>query len=365
MSGKRIRGLSAAALAVALAAAAPARCTIVERIVAKVNGDIITLTEWQDAVESARTAGQGSPDENESKEFSKQVLDRMATDKLIIQAGKAEGLKATDSEVAPHVDRELDAVRSRFGSAKEFNAQLKKEGISLGDLRVRYQEQIKERFIYLKMVGRKQRELETTCEVTEAEISDYYKTNKGKGDWKTPPRIRARHIQFGVPADSSGEARKQALAGAREKVAAAQAALKRGETFAEVAKSLSEDATTRAEGGDLGVFAAGTYHESLENAAFALKPGQVSKPVESPVGLHLIQLVEKLPSRPMTLEDSITVPAAPGAPGPQTMTLREFIQAQVKNEKLSERFQKWVQELRDRALIQYFLEEPERNNAES
>ncbi len=348
-------------LAAAVFLAGPAAGRIAERIVAKVNRDIITLTEWEDMVEATLVSSGAAPQAEEKMRIAEQVLDRMITDRLIIQAGKALGLKATESDVAPHVDREIEAVRSRFPDQKEFTAQLKREGMTLADLRRRYSEQIKERFVYLQMVNRKKRELEMKIEIPPSRIEEYYAANRDREEWRMPARVRARHIQFSIRQDLHGEARENALAQARERLKAAQAAIKRGEDFGEVAQTFSDDATTREVGGDLGVFAKGTYHSSLENAAFRLKAGKVSGTVESPVGLHLIQTTEVLPERPRELEETLHVPPPPGSPesaAGEDVLLREYIRRILLNERLSEAFQEWVASLRDAALIERFLEAP-------
>ncbi len=340
------------------------RGEIVERIVAKVNWDIITKTEWDDMVQIA-LRGQTSPlGEAEQQKLAEQILERQITDRLIIQAAFARGLKVNDSEVEPQVEAELDALKAKFPSVKEYNVQLQKEGITYQDLRYRYTQQMKDRFLYMKMINVKQRELEAQAEVSTEEIASYYEANKDKGEWMTQHEVRARHIQFNVDPELQGEAREAAIAEARKRLAAAQAALKRGERFEDVTKSLSEDISSRDRGGDLGTFAKGTYHESLERVAFSLESGQVSKPVESPVGLHLIKVDQTFKPRLKKLEENITPPSPIPAPGASPtleiveMPLADYLRAVLRNEKLSRDFQAWVDSLKSRAYIQRFLEEP-------
>ncbi|MGB9592978.1 MAG: peptidylprolyl isomerase, partial [Anaerolineae bacterium] len=84
----------------------------------------------------------------------------------------------------------------------------------------------------------------------------------------------------------------------------AQAALRRiqaGEDFAKVAREMSQDEITRADGGDLGFFPKGmlSVPKEIEDAAFALQPGQVSGIVRSPYGYHIIQVLERQAGRPL------------------------------------------------------------------
>lgn len=85
---------------------------------------------------------------------------------------------------------------------------------------------------------------------------------------------------------------------------AAQEALRRvqaGEDFAKVAREMSQDDITRADGGDLGFFPKGmlSVPKEIEDAAFALQPGQVSGIVRSPYGYHIIQVLERQTGRPL------------------------------------------------------------------
>jgi len=350
-------------LAAALVWAIPVRAEIVERIVAKVNRDIITKSEWDEMTDGAlaeRTrAGQAVSDEDRKK-VAEQVLERMITDRIIVQEAIVQGIKVTDTEVAPQVDTEMDGVRARYKTRAEFEAQLRKEGLTMEDLRSRYTTEMMDRFLYLKMLNKRKRELEGTIEVIDADVKAYYEANQGKAEWATEPMVHARHIQFIIDSTLTGEPRKAAITEAMKKMDAARAALKRGETFDEVARIFSEDAATKGSGGDLGTFPRGTYHASIEGAAFALKPGEVAKPVESPLGLHLVKVEEVLPGRPKVLTDKVNV-GAPimtkgGAVESGEMVLGEFIRAILLNERISRALQDWTEGLRRRALVERIRE---------
>jgi parvulin-like peptidyl-prolyl isomerase len=361
-----VRG-GAAVLAAFLAVLvpAPAMSAVAERIVAQVGRDAVTLTEWEDAVQAVLAGRKPAPNAEERRRIGEQVLDRLISERLIVQAAADEGLRVTDSEVESKVSEEVDALRKRFTSSREFDAQMRREGVSLEDLRSRIAVRIKDQYMYFKELGRKQRELDSTVEVTDEEVKAYYEAHRTTPEWQTPPQIRARHILFAVDEALTGDARKAAMTEAHKKIAAAQAALGRGKKFADVARSLSEDSATRDTGGDLGTFPRGSYHEALEKAAFALKAGQVSKAISSPAGLHLVLVEEVLPARLRTLSETLKVAApvagaAGAAPETQEMTLEKYIRAILRNQKLSAALQAWVDGLKARALIRKTVEEPSR-----
>jgi peptidyl-prolyl cis-trans isomerase D len=132
--------------------------------------------------------------------------------------------------------------------------------------------------------------------VDESEIIKAYEEQKDK--FTEPEQRRARHILVRLPENASDE-QKQA---ARKKIEDALKRIKAGEEFAKVAKEVSEDVTAK-DGGDLGFFGRGSMVPAFEEVAFSMKPNEVSDVVETPFGLHIIQLVEIRPAGTKTLEE--------------------------------------------------------------
>ena len=129
-----------------------------------------------------------------------------------------------------------------------------------------------------------------------ARIEQFYKDNPARFDRKK--RVHARHIL--VRADEKAPAAQQDEA--RKKIEALAERIKKGEDFAKVAKEASEDPGSKAQGGDLGFFGQGVMAKEFESAAFALQPGQVSAPVKTPFGWHLVKVEEVQQPEVITLE---------------------------------------------------------------
>ncbi len=110
-----------------------------------------------------------------------------------------------------------------------------------------------------------------------------------RAEFDTPEQVHARHILVSLPPGADPAAK----AAAREKLLAARKRILAGEDFAKVAGEISDDPGSKANGGDLGFFRRGQMVRSFEDAAFALKPGELSEIVESDFGLHLIRVEEK------------------------------------------------------------------------
>jgi len=120
-----------------------------------------------------------------------------------------------------------------------------------------------------------QKEIEGKVKVSDQEVKDYYEKNKGK--FAPVTQIRASHI----------------LVKTEEEAKQIEEKLKKGEDFAQLAKKYSIDTATAKNGGDLGYFSKGQMVPEFESAAMSLKPGQVSEPVKTKFGYHIIKVTDK------------------------------------------------------------------------
>jgi len=131
---------------------------------------------------------------------------------------------------------------------------------------------------------------------TDAEVQAYYDAHIE--EYRRGDEVHARHILFTVAHDAPPADK----AAARKKAEEVLAKAKAGEDFIELAKTYSQD-TTSVSGGDLGRFGRGVMTPAFEQAAFGLEPGQISDIVETPFGLHIIKLEEKLPAHTQSLDE--------------------------------------------------------------
>jgi peptidyl-prolyl cis-trans isomerase C len=132
-----------------------------------------------------------------------------------------------------------------------------------------------------------QKEVLSKVTVSDKEAKAYY--DKNIELFKAPEQVKARHILIQVPKEASEEDKKKLKEKAEELLKKVQA----GEDFAKLAEANSDDPGTKAKGGELGFFAKGAMVPAFEQAAFALKPGEVSGVVESDFGYHIIKVDEK------------------------------------------------------------------------
>ncbi len=134
-------------------------------------------------------------------------------------------------------------------------------------------------------------------QVTENQIREYYEDHGS--DYHKEQEVRARHILFRVKEDAS----EAEIAKAREEGERVLAKLKDGKDFAELARKFSQDPTAAENGGDLGFFTRGRMVPEFSDAAFSLKPGDISDLVGTPFGFHIIKVEEVRPAKTTPLEE--------------------------------------------------------------
>jgi peptidyl-prolyl cis-trans isomerase D len=134
--------------------------------------------------------------------------------------------------------------------------------------------------------------------VAEAEVEKYY-AERGS-EFERPPQVRAAHVLVRIPDTGGSEAEDKA----RAKIADVIKRAKAGEDFAKLAREISEDPGSKTNGGDLGLIRKGEMVPQFEQAAFAMKAGELSaEPVRTPFGYHAIKVTEVQPGGKTPLKD--------------------------------------------------------------
>lgn len=156
----------------------------------------------------------------------------------------------------------------------------------------------------------------------EKTIETYYKSHIS--EFTQPEKMHIAHIMIGVPSNADKEAEDKALA----KVASIQDQLKHGRSFADLAKETSDDPASATNGGVLAWYSQGEMMPEIEKASAQLKPGQISEPVKTRFGYHLIELLERHPSKVESLD-----------------AVKSQIMTQLKNQMAEEKFMQAVDDL--------------------
>jgi parvulin-like peptidyl-prolyl isomerase len=253
-------------------APAPARAETIERVVAKVNGQIITLSEFQGRQIAAAQAARVGPDGVGAflRQNNARILQDAIDEILILQKAEDAGIRAP----AAWIDEAIEGIKkeNKIESDEQMQAALEREGLTLAELRQNIERGVVRRIVM-------QRDVQPKIEVAEADVRAEYERLKPT-EFTKPPTVTLQEIL--VPADRGG------LSLARELAEKARA----GEDFQALARAYST-APSRANGGDLGQLAQGDLHPDLEKAAFALSVGAVSDPLPVEGGFRLIRVVAK------------------------------------------------------------------------
>ncbi|NBD10653.1 MULTISPECIES: peptidylprolyl isomerase [Corallococcus] len=309
---------------------------------ATVNGKEIPLRDfsmaWSRQMNFLRSQGNPIP-ESVARQFGldKQVLDRLVNAELLAQSAERHGITPSDEELRKliHENTDFHSKEGAFDFARyqqvlrdfyrrtpqEYEQELRRQMaaqkmldvvrtgavVSDDEVRARYEKEgnqaklVFARFLPTmyadKVPAPTAAQLAAFQKAHEKEIADYYAANSFV--YNVPERIRARQILVQVAPDATAEQKAQAKA----KAEALRKELEGGKDFATLAKASSDDTATKAKGGELGWVERTTWDPALANAAFALKAGEVTQPVESPLGLHLVKVEEKKDAQNKKLED--------------------------------------------------------------
>ncbi len=245
--------------------------------VATVNGEKITKAELQEAFDNAvKMSGMDASQLTNEQKLAgyRKLLDDLITERLLREA--AAEIKVTDDDAKA----ELDKIKKNFPSEDAFKDQLKQAGQTEEKL----QKLIKEGLAQRKWI---EAQIADQVAVTDADAEKFYKENIKQ--FEQPDQVRASHILFMVP-EGAPEAE------VKKKEAAAQAAYDRavkGEDFTKLAKELTEEPNGKESGGDLNFFSKEQMVPEFANAAFGMKVGDISKPVKTEFGYHVIKVTDK------------------------------------------------------------------------
>ncbi len=256
------------------------------QVVARVNGVAIDRGEFERAVRNleAQAGGPVPPDRRDA--IYRQLLDQLVAVRLLAEESTSKKVVVADAEL----DGRLAQVKSQFPNPQAFAAALAQRQMTEAKLKT----EIRQQLLVQKLL---QADVESTIAVSDGDVSSFYQQNPDK--FKEPEAVHAAHILIRTPENADAAAKSKAHAEAEKVLAQAR----RGGDFAALAKQYSQDAGSAANGGDLGFVPKGQTVPAFEQAAFALKPGQLSGVVESPFGFHIIKLFEHRAERTVPLQE--------------------------------------------------------------
>ena len=303
---------------------------VLDKVAAKVNSEIITLSAIEERAELLRQKYVGAPISISEQDLLKDALNMIIEERLQIQEGKKYGFIVDEYAV----DEAVEDIKKKNNLADgQLQEMLKREGRTLKSYKNHIGDQI--------MVSKITRfEIGNRVKVSEKSIIKYYKKNQ-KEFWEEG-KVRTRHILF-ISERGSSENRRRAKLRQAKKVLSE---IRKGSDFSKLAIKYSEDVSASS-GGDVGFVKRGKMVREFEEVVFSLKPGQISDIVETEYGYHIIKVDEVLPGKTLTLKD-----------------VKNRIHKILSMQKQKQVYDDWINELKKSAFIEVTLfDEPAKNKS--
>lgn len=309
--------------ALVMVAHGPCPAELVDRIAVVVNDDIILLSDLQKAlipvVVTLKRQGYSQSEQIRIlAEQRKRIREQLIYDKLTEQQVARYGIEVGDDE--------LDATIERIREANQMSKEnllraLEMDGLTYDD----YRRQIKEKLLQNKLVNL---QVKSKIVITDADIEAYYDAHISQ--YASQNKYRLRHILIKVSPEA-GQVEKMRI---HQHVQNIYQRLKDGESFAKLA-GLYSNAPTAADGGSLGVFEAKMLSENIRNAIEGLESGQYSNVLDTDQGYQIFYVDEIIIKGGKTLEE-----------------VKQQIQEKLYAEDVENKFNTWIEALRQRSHIQ-------------
>ncbi len=251
--------------------------TQIDRVVAVVDREVITLNELKDRINTvlAQMEKQGVQLPPRAA-LEKQVLERMITDRLQMQLAAQTGLRVDDAQLDKTIERIAEQNKLTL---PEFREALEKEGI----IYRKFREDIRGEIIRARL---RDREVDSRINITDAEIDNFLTTQASRNE--AQDEFEIAHILVRAPEEGSPEELQKLRAKAEE----ALKKLKGGADFAQVSASYS-DAPNALEGGNLGWKTSTQIPALFYDALKLMQPGEVSPIMRSPNGFHILKMTNR------------------------------------------------------------------------
>ncbi len=247
-----------------------------DKIVAVVDNEIILKSELDFQVSVFASQRQMDPN---TPGLRDQILNSMIEEKLIYAQADIDSVIISEDEINQRIDYQINVFTQQYGSVANIE---KIYGMSIDRIKRELRDEVRKSL----MSQRLQEKNFGKVQATRREVEEFFNTYKDSIGM-IPEKVTIYHI-FQNP-KASEKLKKKFY----DKASALLDSIKAGADFSELAKKYSDDPGSAAQGGDLGFVKKGVFYPEFEEAAFKLNVGEISEVVESPVGFHIIQMLEK------------------------------------------------------------------------
>jgi peptidyl-prolyl cis-trans isomerase SurA len=293
--------------------------TLVDRIVAVVDKEIITESELNERVTFLSVQNRIDPNQ---PGLRMQVLDGLVSEKLILAQALIDSVEVTDDEVTRALDQQIANFVRQVGSEQRVEQMY---GKSISRIKREYRTEIKNQLLVQKI--RQQRE--AALIVTHREAEDFFTSFKDSLP-QVPEEYELSHIYIVPKPDTAVEAKTRSI------IQSILDSIHAGGDFADFAKRYSTDPGSAASGGDLGWEKRGVFVREFEETVFALKEGEISRIVKTQFGFHIIQLLGRRGESVHARHILMKIDKGPASDSAAVDTLRSIRQRTLKGESFAE-----------------------------
>ncbi len=290
--------------------------------IASVNGKAIPRSQYERmlSVYKMRAAHNSRQlSDADLKTVKNRILENLIDGELLYQQCQKEGIKVDDQAV----NKRIEMIKKRFPDEKAYKKVIERMHVSEKEFKAEIRHALAIRQLLDTDVRKK-------ISITEEEGKKYYNSNLSM--FKQPEQVKASQIWIKLTPDETESKKIQA----RKKIEMIQKKIIKGEDFGKLAKTYSEGPNARNEG-ELGYFKRGQMSKPIENAAFALKVGEVSGIIETRFGYHLIKVTDKKPARTLSYKE-----------------VQPMVDQHLKKEKEKTEIQDYIENLKKSAEIKRF-----------
>ncbi|MFQ5849051.1 MAG: peptidylprolyl isomerase [Candidatus Binatia bacterium] len=284
-----------------------ALATVVEQVVVVVDGEPYTLSDLKVFARTRLRREFSTQDFVQVDNEGKELLEQFITEKLIAGEIKRLGINVSNKDIDGYIDRVKERARI---SNDQLRAALRREGVSMEEYRASIRAQLEKGELI-------NRQVEKRVNITPEDVRRYYRTHSRR--FMTKDKVHLSHILFRV-LEGTPDQVKAAFSRALE---VRERAL-RGEDFGQLARKYSDGAGASA-GGNIGWVDRASLLNEIAEVAFTMSPGEISQPVRTSLGVHLLKLEGRRSAKLLPLSQV-------------GRKIKEVLYAKA----LEERFQRWL-----------------------
>lgn len=248
----------------------------VDKVIAVVDNEIILKSELEYQINLLAAQRKIDP---KTPALREQVLKMLIDEKLVYAQAGLDSIAVSEDEVGKQIEYQISQLTQQYGSKERIEQMY---NMSLEKIKRELRDDVRKNIMIQKMQEKKFGQVESS----RREVEDFFAQFKDSLG-VIPEKVKISHIFKNPQTSTALKAKYKATA------QSILDSIKAGADFAELAKKYSEDPGSATQGGDLGFVKRGVFYPEFESAAYALKEKQLSEVTESPVGFHIIQLLER------------------------------------------------------------------------